>query len=65
MDLFHVAIGMEINAKKSSINWANLSKETFNYLVGLFHFPNSPLDDGVKYLGFFLKTNGYKKGDWN
>ena len=34
-------------------------------MVGLFHFPNNPLDDGVKYLGFFLNMNGYKKGDWN
>ena len=63
LDLFHVATGMEINAEKSYINWVNISYETYNYLIILFQFPNSPLNDGVKYLGFFLKMNGYKKGD--
>lgn len=53
MELFHIATGMEINEEKSLINWANLSKETFNFLAGLFPFPYSPLDEGFKYLGFF------------
>lgn len=64
LGLFHIATGVEINEEKSSISRANLSEEAFNYLEGFFHFPCSPMDDGVKYLGFFLKLNEYRKGDW-
>ena len=31
----------------------------------LFPFLFTPLDDGLKYLGFRLKPNCYKKEDWN
>ena len=30
----------------------------------IFQFPNRNLDEGVKYLGFHLKPNSYKKIDW-
>ena len=63
LGLFHIAYGMEINEEKSSINLANLSVEAYRFLEGFFHFPCKALDDGVKYLGFFLKPNGYKNCD--
>lgn len=55
---------MEINEEKSSINWANLSVEVYRFLQGFFRFPCRTLDDDVKYLGFFLKPNGYRNCDW-
>ena len=35
------------------------------YFQALFPYQQLPLDDGIKYLGFRLKPNCYKKEDWN
>ena len=61
--LFHSAIGMLINEGKSSVNWANLSLEDTRILSSYFNFHFHELDAGVKYLGFFLKPNNYRKHD--
>ena len=64
MDLFWRAIGMLINDDKLTINWANFLNEAIRNLETLFRFQCRDLDSGVKYLGFFLKPNDYRKKDW-
>lgn len=61
MDLFHSATGMVINEYKLTINRGNLSDEAIRTLETLFRFQSRDLDMGVKYLGFFLKLNDYKR----
>lgn len=64
IDLFHKATGMMINAEKSTVNWANLSMEDIRILGSYFRFHCRELDARVKYLGFSLKPNEYRRRDW-
>ena len=57
LNLFHTASGMVINDEKSTISWANLSEDAYRLLGGFFRFPSRVLDEGFKYLGFYLKPN--------
>lgn len=57
LDMFHIALGMVINEAKSTISWSNLSDEILRRMGGFLHFPCRILDEGVNYLGFFLKPN--------
>ena len=54
---------MVINDEKLTI-WANLEEHELRPLSDLFKFQCRGLDDGVRYLGFFLKPNDYRKTDW-
>ena len=47
------------------IIWANLPEDVLGMLGGFFRFPCKILDEGVKYLGFFLKPNAYRNNDWS
>jgi hypothetical protein len=64
LDLFCKATGMEINMNKSCILANGLSDAFLRRLEQLFPMKIEPLDVGVKYLGFHLKPNNYKKDDW-
>ena len=55
---------MVINEEKSTINWANLEDPEVLILEENFNFQIRALYEGVKYLGFFLKPNDYRKADW-
>jgi hypothetical protein len=62
--LFKQATGMEINAQKSSITFSSLDEEETLYIVERLPFQVFDLDEGLKYLGFLLKPNDYRKIDW-
>jgi hypothetical protein len=62
--LFSKATGMKINEGKSSLTTNLLSEEECQTLRIFFPFEEKKLDDGLKYLGFFLKPNDYRKEDW-
>jgi hypothetical protein len=61
--LFSKETGMEINEGKSSLTTNMLTKEEHLAFRKHFPFEENKLDDGLKYLGFFLKPNDYKKKD--
>ena len=64
--LFGKATGMQINFQKSTItSTLNLEEEVLRTFLELFPFQHFSLDDVIKYLGFRLKPNCYKKEDWN
>ena len=65
LKLFKRAFGMVINEDKSTINWENLEDPERYSLGDFFNFQCWSLDDGVKYLGFFLKPKEYRKTDWS
>ena len=65
LTLFCKATGMQINFQKSTITTLNLEEEVLRTFLELFPFQHFSLDDGIKYLGFRLKPNCYKKEDWN
>jgi len=55
---------MKINERKSSISVLNLDEVKIRHYQTMFPFKMIELDIGLKYLGFQLKPNYYKKEDW-
>ena len=64
MELFHRASGMVINEAKLTIRWENMEDPEQCPMADFFNFQCWNVDEGVKYLGFFLKPNDYRKDDW-
>ena len=60
---FCKATGMILSEQKSTLTTFNLDEDIVRRLLTLFPFLVTPLDDGLKYLGFRLKPNCYKKED--
>lgn len=58
---------MTISAKKSMLYFnmdAGIDLTFRQQLLSVFPFTVKNLQDGLQYLGFHLKPNGYNKGDW-
>jgi len=64
LNLFSKATGMEFNIRKSTISSNLLNDREINRLKDFFPFESKPIEDGLKYLGFYLKPSNYKKSDW-
>ena len=61
LELFSKGTGMEINNDKSSLTTHMLRPEEEADLMRFFPFKTIGLDEGLKYLGFSLKANLYRK----
>ena len=55
---------MKINEWKFTLITNLLSEEEGQTLKFFFPFEEKKLDNGIKYLGFFLKPNDYNNEDW-
>jgi hypothetical protein len=64
LSLFSKATGMQINDRKSSLSTYLLTEEEEQAHNLFFPYERKTLDDGIKYLGFILKPNDYRKEDW-
>jgi len=64
MDLFCKATGMEINMEKSMMTVWGIFEQEKNHIAQLSPFKMTNLEQNMKYIGFFLKPNEYKKCDW-
>eukprot|EP00253_Pinus_taeda_P003007 PITA_03007 len=64
MHLFQQATGMKINEQKSTITTVGCTVHESAFALQRFPFISLSLADGIKYLGFRLKPNGYKIVDW-
>ena len=64
LDLFSKATGMEINIGKSTLTTHLLRPEEVAELLRFFPYNTAGLEEGIKYLGFSLKANMYRKQDW-
>ena len=64
LTLFKIAMGMVINFQKSSVSCHRLLDSDMRYLRGSLPIQVSEISEGIKYLGFFLKPNGYRKANW-
>jgi len=62
-NLFSKEIVMKINEGKSSLTTNLLTEEECQVFRHFFLFEENKLDDGLKYLGFHLKPNDYRKED--
>ena len=64
LDLFCNASGMSFSPSKSCFRHMNISEAILSSIYHIFHILGEPLDNGIKYLGFFLKPNCYSVSDW-
>ena len=55
---------MTINNGKSTITSFGCSQHELIFTAQRFPFTSLNLEDGLKYLGFRLKPNGYRIADW-
>jgi hypothetical protein len=55
---------MVINPQKSSLTLIGLAEGIMDIYSSFFPFPTHDLSLGIKYLGFHLKENKYRKEDW-
>jgi hypothetical protein len=61
LHLFMRAIRMVINHQNSTIYLACVKEVVANHYKRIFPFESLDFDEGIKYLGFKLKPNSYKK----
>jgi hypothetical protein len=64
LDLYCKVACMEINMNKSLMSFNNLIDDIKAQAKIIFPMKTCVLDQGVKYLGFFLKPNDYEYEDW-
>jgi hypothetical protein len=64
LDLFCKATGMKINLEKSCLLTSLCSGAKVTSFLRLLPVQYKSLEEGVKYLGFHLKPDKYKKSDW-
>ena len=63
--IFCKASGMEINDDKSSLFFSYLEETEVITLQNIFTFPVDRIQNGMKYLGFYLKPCRYLLKDWD
>jgi hypothetical protein len=62
--LYSIATGMKVNLGKLVIYPLGMDANIRNSISRFFSFQRMNFEDGLKYLGFILKHNNYKKEDW-
>eukprot|EP00253_Pinus_taeda_P004599 PITA_04599 len=65
LELFMKATGMEVNYKKSQLILEGFNRKEKGQITSILPFDVYKLEDPFKYIGFWLKSNAYKKQDWN
>lgn len=64
LNRFQSATGLQINKAKSTLFHNDINMETVEWISVLFGIEMRSIKDGLKYLGFQLKSKGYSKLDW-
>lgn len=62
--LFCSASGMELSFNKSSFMFHNMEENVLHHISIIFPYGMSPIENGFKYLGFYIKPNLYRISDW-
>jgi hypothetical protein len=64
-DLFCIATSMNINLGKSTISLFGINEVDQVYMGNFLLYQDSNMDNRLKYLGFFLKSNDCQKNNGN
>lgn len=64
LQLFSLVTRMEINIPKSTITFSACSPQELHLAYRKFPFQRLQLEDGLKYLSFHIKSQGYKIANW-
>lgn len=65
LQLFYEGTSIEVHFNNVVIYSLNINGVLVNQLRNIFPFDRLDLNDGLKYLGFRLKPNGYGKQEWS
>ena len=65
IDLFCGASRMSINPQKFVFGAHNIPQNVLSPILLTFSCFFKPLEEGLSYLGFQVKPNCYRAGDWN
>jgi len=65
LKLFQLATWLVINDEKSTFHSAGLGEKGLMPFKFLYPYEFEFIDTGFKYMGYFLKLNCYKSGDWS
>lgn len=61
---FQKATRLVINKSKSTLYYNGSDMDLINRIATMFGVLSCPLQNGITYLGFHLKTNNYSAKDW-
>ena len=61
---YYIASGLDVSNSKSYLLYSCKEQSPIDSLLSLFPFKSGICEEGVKYLGFLLKPNGYNPKDW-
>lgn len=64
LNMFKTTTGMVINLQKLAASFFHIEDTYLRYMTGFFPIQALEISEGIKYLGFFLKPNDYRKSDW-
>jgi hypothetical protein len=64
LELYCIAISMTINMKTSSICFNGMEENHIKRVLQFFPYNVYGIQDGLKFLGFFIKPNDYGINDW-
>ena len=64
LTLFKLATSMIINTQNSNILFSRIEDEDIRHYLYLLPFLTQTLEEGLKYLGFHLNPNDYRKNEW-
>ena len=65
LETFRSASGMSISLNKSSFLYNELDRGILHDIQHIFPFKVDPIQQGFKYLGFFIKPVGYRAKYWH
>lgn len=54
-----------VNIQKSTVYFSGLEDEEARLISQLFPYQQTDVQEGLKYLGFYLKPNDYDTKDWH
>jgi hypothetical protein len=61
---FCLASGMDVNCHKSCFLAQNIDSSLEQRMQATFNIQFVSIDEGMKYLGFYIKPNNYRVADW-
>jgi hypothetical protein len=64
LNLFSSAMRMQLNIQKSTLTTLEMGREEEETYKNFFPYTAHDILEGLKYLGFPLKPNNYRKEDW-
>ena len=64
LTIFFLASGMDVNCHKSCFLAQNIDSSLEQRMQATFNIQFVSINEGMKYMGFYIKPNNYRVADW-